>query len=423
MKWVYILIIATVFHGCSKQEGIAPPVIEILSPGKNTSFAIGDTIDFRLRVTSYHIIGSVKTGLVDENLSPVLLQKTVTVGASEAEVSHAIPVDDPNLNSGSYRLQVVVSYDGRLKHDYRSIRVSGLEKSMKKMAVFSYAGPQQTRIDLFSPTYLHDTFLTLPYSFSHAASLAGSSLLCFLKNEPTVVYAYSDETFLPEWSTGIPLPYPRSNAVWASAGLLFISTGNGNIMGLDASGSVQFLTPRWEGFSARSFAINERFLVAEMVSLPGAERSIAVFYLSTATEKNRRLVNYDIFSILPYGEEFLLIHSLAGGYGVSLLDPVQMTLTTQNSLNGRTFRDAERLGESSFLILDDGELVEYDPRLNRFTTLMAANSQGIEVDEVSGNILLFGGRKVSVYAQGTLQLLFTEEFGNEVLWVEPVYNK
>ena len=423
MKWLSILVVAAVFYGCSKREEISPPVIEILSPGKNASFTFGDTIDFRLRVTSYHMISSVKTGLVDENLSQVLLQKTVTVGAFEADVSHAIPVDDPYLISGSYRLQAVVSYEGRLKHDYLNISVSGLEKSMKKMAVISYAGPQQTRIDIFSSSYRRDSVLTVPYSFSHAASLAGASLFCFLKKEPAVVYAYSDETFLPEWSTGIPLPYPRSNAVLSSAGLLFISTGNGNIMGLDGNGSVQFLTPQWEGFSARSFSINERFLVAEMVSLPGAERSIAVFYMATATEKNRRLFNNDIYSILPYGEEFLLIHAVANGYGVSLLDPVQMTLTAQNSLNGRTFHDAERLGESSFLILDDNELVEYDPRLNRFTTLMATDSQGLEVDEVSGNIVLFGGREVSVYAQGTLELLFTEEFGNEVLWVEPVYNK
>lgn len=416
-----VLILLTMFS-CQKQNEIPVPVIEILSPANNQGFTVGDTILFQSNITAFSEIESIRTGLVDQVLAPVFPAKVFYPGASEASVFHEIPVDDPYMETGNYRLQIVVAYEGRLKHNYREIKIKGIDKTLDKVIVLENAGPQQTRIHILRPDLSFDSAFISPHSYLNSGSVARHSMLYYLKQEPTVLYAFSDKKFDLEWAMEVALPFPVATDVYAGD-LFYVSSGNGDIWGYDASGFNEFQTERIQNHTCEDFSVNEVYIAAEFVSYSGAQRFIAVFYRATAAEKNRRITYFDIREFVPLESGFLIFRDSPGGFSIMLLEPEEMVLTELLQITGRDFKDVVRVSDETIIVSDDAGLWEYNVPLNRLTRVSDIASGQLRYDEVRNLLINYRGKSMMVLERNGYDLIWDIDFEQDIHAVELIYNK
>jgi len=408
--------------GCRKQDDESRPIINFVKPEVNEEFSAGDSVRVLAAVSDNRRLNSIQLSLVNDQLVNMTTPRLFYPDESDFTIDLNYPLDNPNLENGSYELLIIANDGINTTRMFRTIRVRGLEQDLENIIIVRKLNSQVSGIDVLDPSLNLDTAFSIQQRYGLSAVSSKFGLFCYSKGSPSVLTAYNTFNYDPEWVKNASLPNPEY--VFAlSDEYLYLSTGNGDIFGFGMEGEIVFQTAALELFVPEVFHVFDDRLVAEQVSRNGLERFLIIYYLETGIEQNRINISSDVAGISSsQGRALVFLNEGLDGV-VRSLDPGEFVYTEEQRLDGINISAVTRIDERSFLVPTVEGIFEYDHYLKAFTEYSSLEVDLLRYDPFSNRIFAARGSELILIDYPSGNELDLIEQGSEILDVHLLYNK
>lgn len=421
----FLLILPALFlllSGCRKQDDESRPTINFVKPEVNKEFSAGDSVRVLAAVSDNKRLSSIQLSLVNDQLVNMTTPRLFYPDENDYNIDLNYPLDNPNLENGSYELLIIANDGINTTRKFRTIRVRGLEQDLENIIIVRKLNSQVSGIDVLDPSLNLDTTFSIQQRYGLSAVSSNFGLFCYSKGSPSVLTAYNTFNYDPEWVKNASLPHPEY--VFAQSDeYLYVSTGNGDIFGFGMEGEIVFQTAALELFVPEVFHVFDDRLVAEQVSRNGLERFLIIYYLETGIKQNRINISSDVAGISSsQGRALVFLNEGLDGV-VRSLDPDEFVYTEEQRLEGINISSVTRIDERTFLVPTVEGIFEYDHYLKAFTDYSSLEVELLRYDPFSNRIFAARGSELILIDYASGNEIDVIDQGSEILDLHILFNK
>jgi len=239
---LYITIVCILLEACKKGDEEAPS-LSISQPIENEQYQAGDTIRVKGIASDDEQVTSIKISLLDGNYTSVVTTKYIQPNVKEYILNEDFILDEPNLVSGVYTLQVSATDGENTSNAFISLNIVELDFVFEKLVAFCQPNTLKTYVYSINAEGEVHNILNLSHGYVDSDISSRHRQLYVVKPEPSILSAYNLDFLSEDYAVHASLPYPFfsdvHNNVWD---MTYVASANGDIKAFNPNGSISMLT-------------------------------------------------------------------------------------------------------------------------------------------------------------------------------------
>jgi hypothetical protein len=269
-------------------------------------------------------------------------------------------VDEPSLVTDQYRL-VATAFNGKKSTSvYRNIRIIGIDREFEKALFFCQPNSLKTYLYAINTSLESSTILTIDKSYQVSAINSSQRKLFYADQPPSTLSVYDlDDLVENEWISASP-PYASFTDILAAENITYLSSGNGDLKGLDHYGNVNFVTPTNLDTLARILHDHYNYIIAYCEHRIGSGASIRQYFKASGVFRVSKGISAEIVAMSSIDENACLLFGNKEGVGIIYnYAPQDNALLERKSIAEGLIKDIETLAEGEYLIATTAGLYRY----------------------------------------------------------------
>lgn len=376
----FILLMACIQLSCEKTDDGTPPSLYIFSPDDHDVFSVGDNIHVVGTVTHKLPIKSIKITLWDNFNVPVLDPLYVYPDDYGYNLDEMYPINDASLESGTYILLIAASDGQNTTKVYRTLQITGVHRYFERLLAVGQPNTLKTIVYAIDTAGNYQDILDLPHGYSGSGISSGQRQLYMLKPEPSAMTAYSLDNIAEEYVFTASPPYPVFYDVYYNDQLTYVSSGNGDIIGLNSTGSTVYVTP--QNMDTIPLLLHQHFdlLLSACSRRGGPEKFIRQHFAGTGVFRAGLKVDFSGVAFFSIDEgSTLILGNMTDESSIFVYDVNHNYLTDKTDMPSGLIRDAVQISTGNYLISHDAGIYHYIHASKTLVELLP----GVEVDAMA----------------------------------------
>lgn len=397
LSFVLAVMCFTLFQltGCKKDEATIIN-INIISPVNNSTYNFGDTVLFRVDVSSDKNIESISIQLKDLNGTPLATVVTLSPNAKTYSLTELYPLNAPTLSGENYYFDVIVSNGNRTDHSpvYFNLFVRPLQTRAVYFIEKTTLNLNVHQLDSLGMRLL----TTIPGDFS-GAGIYETSRLLITSGRQTGGINWIDLANNGAIVRTLP-PYNSASGPSFTYGslqdnLFYVSRYDGSIKGYNYLGNKMYDTGENPYFIPGNTLFIGSQLLAEVTYIPSQERKLMSFFYPSGFANLVHPVDFIPEKWLSVSADSSLVFGTKSGntlayYYILSADSYN---EIKNFGNQGAIYDVIRLSSGKILLATStGGLIEYNLANNSAFTVYNQTITDLEINSVTGEIYCASGR-------------------------------
>ncbi|MCD4772153.1 MAG: hypothetical protein K8R41_02070 [Bacteroidales bacterium] len=312
-KYIIVLTVfcaaLVIFFSCNKTPENTIPEVIIDVPVWNQYITIPDTIKVSGIATDSKGIESIKVVLVNKDFIPVQPPQYYYPHPVSENVKFELfyPIEEFSLDSDTYYIQVSAYDNESAKNKFQKVVINKHPAVLKKLIAITQAS------SITSDVYELNLNLEKQYLFSVAGKYQSSDIsskyqqLYFARNIPGRLQTYNLNTNEQDWQHNAGFPYPTFCDVFYENDRIYISSENGDIIGLNTSGQIKFNTPVMTDTFPENIFKHQDFMIADLKIRTGNDRLLAVYYMVSGSIKSNYISNFDVVEFFTCDDDNIFV--------------------------------------------------------------------------------------------------------------------
>ena len=402
-----IFFAAILICSCNKTDDGTPPPLHIFSPDDHAMYSVGDSIHVVGTVTHKFPVKSIKIILWDNFNVPVLDPLYVYPNDYGYNLDEMYPINDASLESGTYILLIAASDGQNTRKVYRTLHITGVLRYFERLLVVGRPNTLKTILYAVDTAGNYQDILDLPHGYSGSGISSGKRQLYMLKPEPSAMTAYSLDDISEEYVYAASPPYPVFYDIYNNDQLTYVSSGNGNITGLNSTGSTVYVTPQTTDTIPLLLHQHFDLLLSACSRRGGPEKFIRQHYAGTGVFRAGLKVDFIGVAFFSIDEgSTLILGNMTDESSIFVYDVNGNYLADKTDMPPGLIRDAVQISTGNYLISHDKGLYHYIHASKTLIELLPS----VEVDamayDYTRQLLYFAEvEKISVYRVDNAEII------------------
>ncbi|NQT76411.1 MAG: hypothetical protein HQ565_01770 [Bacteroidetes bacterium] len=415
---------AILIYSCNKTDDGTPPALHISSPDDHDQFSVGDNIHVVGTVTHKFPVKSIKISLWDNFNVPVLNPLYVYPDDYGYNLDEMYPINDASLESGTYILMIAASDGHNTAKVYRTLYITGVQRYFERLLALVQPNTLKTIVYALDTAGNYQDVLELPHGYAGSEISSGQRQLYILKPEPSSMTAYSLDNIAEEYVYAASPPYAVFYDVYYNDQITYVSSGNGNITGLNSTGSTVYVTP--QNTDTIPLLLHQHFdlLLSSCNRRGGPEKFIRQHFAGTGVFRAGLNVDFSGAGFFSVDEgSALILGNMTDESSIFVYDVHNNYLADKTDMPPGLIRDAVQISAGNYLISHDAGIYHYIHESKSLYELIP----GVEVDAMAYDytrLLLYyaEGAKISVYMMENAEIIDEITLPYPVLKLHIQYN-
>ncbi len=412
---------------CKKKE-VDIPNVQFILPKENKIVSVGDTIDIQVEIHSKSKLESVEFNVVDENLKPILPNYSYPVdGSNNMNIHYALRLTDYYMKGGRYQILCKVANKSEVKHKYRTLIVSAINKRLEDVAVVTksalwvhvYSLGATLNHTALKYKYRGDYASSVYIPFYHRFAIAGSTQGNMIEWN----YFSNDTLFVLKSLSNPPFPYfsvISSFNNYLAVGyyrdkINFYNYLNAQKMAVHIDNSF---------YPNRLIDLGNNFII-EQKQINGTNNLINLYLGHTASYRSSFSVHGSLVNAFPFeGNDFMIFYNANGQGHIEKFVFDDNATTDPINYHGAAFNSVTRYDSDNYFLSTATDLLWYQYSISSITSIYSgANLSCLKYDKVSGMLYAVEGKKVVAFSVPQGVKLAEVSVGEEILNLHLIYNK
>jgi hypothetical protein len=409
-----------------KKKDTEPPVIVVNSPYENQSFSVFDSIKVSAIIQDNKQITSVDIVLTDENFVPVLQTISYYPNKTIYELKTSYILDDINLPSGSYYLQIKASDGINTRNNFTKLQVFETPKILKFITVFTKSG-STINIQKVDSVFNISTLKTLNSDYCGSAVNSRFQQLYLAGSIINDIKVFSLSDMQTKWSVqSMPdPPTPYFESIYLNQGSLFVSFRQNTFNVYNQDGSNISSKILDNGMVASKFMQHPKYLFTEQYQIPLGARKISLYYPLSYALYQELTMDFNIVDFFTKDDDNVYITANKNGQGILKIYNIASNGVWQplNIPSGKIYSSCQ-INSNDLLISKTNEILLYQySNTNLVTFKSGINGYKIKKEELSNNIFACDDKKIYIFTYPNGGLVNTININDSILDFHFVYNR
>ncbi|NLL28687.1 MAG: hypothetical protein GX259_07810 [Bacteroidales bacterium] len=425
LKFVFLLL--PVFFVACKEELAPPPAISVISPAKNTSANVGDTLKLRVLATSEIKIKYVKIVLLNKNYMQECPVQMYYPESTKFDLSGEYVISNEYLETGSYFLYFEVANDDAVSKAYVPLNLTETNKTTKVVFVFcNNKNANYVNIYKIDSSFSVNLFRNLAGDFSNGAVNSRNKIVYSagrFKGNLFFLDAEHNE-ILKQINVPTNLPFPYFEIIYFNNKRFIVGYSDSRIEGYFGDGTLKF-SYLFKDYRLYKVCYDGVYLTCVMKHFTGQSTFIYVVYEDFGTVKGNFFINYDVVNLFSIEENKNILFCNNGNQPeIRVLDIYNMIITKIKDLPLGKIFCVEQISSSSFVFSHSDGIFLYNFENNSVAELIAADTAShIAFDNVNKFLFLSNAKTLKVVSFPALGIVNTFEMPDTIKDIKILYNK
>jgi len=310
-----LLVFLILFFGCREEETSIPEIL-FYSPVHNEEFNESDSIYVHALISDERPIQYIRTNLTDENLISVSPHQTNNPGVYRYELKTYISLSDIDFESGTFYVLIRAENDSEFKNKYQKIFLHAEDRVFERPVVIT--SPSSTTIEISGVENYDSIYQITSFTGSFAgAEISSKDKLLFIAGKTGLnLTAFDLKENQIAWQLDqVPgTPIHNDHCLYFDE-LLYTTFNFDYIFGYTTNGDIEFNVTLEESDAPGRIIKNGSYVLADIKQKNISTPFIATYYTVTGSEKQRRLISFDVVNFHPYDDENVIIVANLNGEG------------------------------------------------------------------------------------------------------------
>lgn len=411
------------FMSCEDKNN-SLPLVEISFPPQEYQISIPDTINIRGKVTDENGVNFLKIQLVNEHLqNPVLLFSTEIDNQTEYIFDINSVVYDNDIPTGNYYIKATAYNTENVSSDFVKVYVNEAPLELEKIVVSTLEASGLLSVKTLDKNYNTEHIMDYEGDFVGSAIYSPGRQFFIALNDPSYTYSLDLSTGLTNWSEQAHQPYPLFTDLLLHENIIYLSTENGEIYGMDVNQNPKFnILTNPDTVPEKIFVFNN-FLISDSRKRLGSSHHIMVYYRETGVFIHRKLIQDSVLGFYALYEEQLLCFSGSTHGGTFRYTPSSNIISEQNQFDFRINYIA-RIDETHFLLATDKKVYLYEPEGHLiYPVISQSGIKQITFEPLQQRIILATDDRIQVLGYPSFEVVVDLEWNSKVKKIDFLYNK
>lgn len=413
--------------GCKKEDK-TPPEVSIIKPYRDIELYQGDTLIIEAELKDNKGLKRVRYSIYDENGIAAVPATAQDISGKVYKASNFLVIDNPNLSTGYYTLQVAASDGINEGKAFVRIKIFSASKKLNGLFAITTPGTQTTKIYKTDSNFTSFSLTsTLTGDFADAALNSATQQLITAGLNTGKIISTDVKNLIERWNQpsiyGGSLPSFFHVAVHERE--VYICSYDGFIRSYNESGVVNGTIATNTGFYPRKALRNQDKFIVEEKLFSGTPRQIGVYFAASGAFMQNTPVSFDVSDILYKDSDRYLVFGNDNNQAKLWMYELNTNSTWEPKVlpAGKIYR-ALKINSNEFIIAHDNAIYKYVYNINSLTTFInISGSNDIAYDDVNNLLFVVNGNQLRIYnyPSGTLNSVINcpENIRKILLW----YNK
>jgi hypothetical protein len=355
----FFLVLILVTWGCDREEDTSDPVIEYIEPEALSVINMPENLLVKAHITDDRRLDMVVLNLLNEDKIPCVMGQYFYPGNRDFNLSASIVLEDKELKTGKYEIQIVASDGTNIKFQYREILIKEIPEYLYGYIALTAPLSFKTNLYRLDPNFEADTQFVIPDTYHLSGVHSTWDEFYFVSDEPSVITAYDVFSLQPGWEIDAVPPRTLFTDIYVDKELLF-STANGDAAIVSKYGSVVVRTPVYPEMTMQCLSADENYIYASHQSLSGAIHQLTVYYRVTGVQMDERQLPEVILDLAPLDKTVLVFMDAAPGFKWIEYNPQDFTLTDVGMLENESLLAVEKISEYRMFLITERCVMVYN---------------------------------------------------------------
>lgn len=397
-----ILLLMSVIAACSNGDDfVTPPEISIRQPYDGRAYGFGDTIHLQAELSHYKTIQYARVSMVSETNVLVLPALNFNVNESSYLLAASIPLGDPQMEDGTYYMQVRAG-DGESEiAESVMVQYSALERALVSVLSVSKLSSSAYVVSGFPLDGQPSELFRLQGDYSGSAVSSVNRQLYTAGRITGNLQAWNLAENRADWTVQAIVNPPMEffYHLWSDENEVFVSDRDGYIRGYTAEGLVSFRSLPFPDGKFTGFVRLRNWLIAVFEPFNGVLSELVVFNYPGGTVFRQFQFQGKAVHLDPYDNEGVLI--FVNGDAASAVFHYSVTENTMVKLRTFPFHDISKvtgLSGGNCFIASGNDLWWYRPATGSTVRYLALDEiKAVQYDALSGRVFVAAGNSIKSY--------------------------
>ncbi|MFN4235075.1 MAG: hypothetical protein ACK4IK_09750 [Bacteroidia bacterium] len=399
--YVFIYLTFVSFFSCKKEDKKSPEVT-IIKPYRDIELYQGDTLIIEAELKDNKGLKRVRFSIQDENGVSAVAATSQNLEGKEIKVSDFLVIDNPNLKTGDYTLQVAASDGTNEGKAFQRVKIYASSKKLKGLFAITTPGTQTTKI-YKSDSTLSSLSLVNTYTgdFSDASLNSGTQQIITTGLNTGKIISADVRSLVEKWSH--PSIYGGSLPSFFDIDFydkeVYICSYDGYIRSYNEAGVINGTVTVNSGFYPRKALRNEDKFIIEEKLFSGSSRQIAVYYAASGALMQNTPVNFDVCDILYKDTDRYLIFGNDNTQAKMWMYEINTNGTWEpKTLPTGKISKAIKINSNEFIIAHENAIYKYVYNINSLTTFISISGSNDVLYDATRNLLFVAnGSQIRIY--------------------------
>lgn len=358
----FLMFIVSFFTNCKKEDKGRAPQITLSEPVEYSSYNSYDTVHFVMSVESHELVNSLKINFLDESKNSIKQLLSIQPGKSSFAIDTLIILDVSNISSSSHYFFVQACNQSDCSNTYIKTRIYQDSEEFYSLACLYYIHSQKTGLKCL------DENLNVYATYEYYTDYSGSDfsrgwnkiILSGRVNHGIKYINPLNGAITLEIDAVNNAPFPYYTNVVANDSTVFAPVYENKILGFSRTGLQSFNAVLPLNKYAEKVFVTENYVYSQQQNYQYNEKSLGVFYLSTAYMKKEIQTDSDIVGIYDMdNDKVIIFRNLNNKAGICSFHPSMNGLSQFYELNDCQWKDAARINKNEYLLTENNNLFLY----------------------------------------------------------------
>ncbi|GAP42759.1 hypothetical protein TBC1_11898 [Lentimicrobium saccharophilum] len=397
-----ILLMSSIIVACSNGDDyVTPPEIRIRLPYDGRACGYGDTIHLQAELSHYKAIQYARVSLISANNVLVLPALNFNVNEYNYLLTASIPLNDPQMDDGTYYVQVRAGDGESESAESVKVQYSALERDLVSvLSVSKLASSEYVVSELPLAGQLSELF-RLQGDYSGAAVSSANRQLYTAGRINGNLQAWNLAEKRADWTVQaiVNPPLEYFYHLCSDENEVFVSDRDGYIRGYTAEGLVSFKSQAFPNGKFTRFVRLSNWLIAVFEPFNGVLSELVVFNYPGGTVFRQFQFQGKAVHLDPDDDEGVMI--FVNSDAASAVFRFSVTENTMVKLRIFPFPDISMVtgpSEGNCFIASGNELWWYRPATGSTVRYLTFDEiHAVQYDALSGRVFVAAGNNIETY--------------------------
>ncbi len=420
-----LILIAITIVSCKKDKENILPVITVLSPLENSTFAIPDLIPIHAEIEDDKLIQSISVVIVDEELKPVTNAKNYFPKSKSHTLIDDFDIPGINLNTGNYYLKIKANDAQDFKNKYVQIFIEGSPRILDQIIVLTQPGNNNIKISGIADFGNISELFTIEGDYSASAVSSKHQRIFISGIEKINLRAYDLYTTQLSWEKGIIPHWPMHNSKCMHYDdMLYVTFNYRDIFGYDFDGLEKYNSKVDEMDSPGRVYKHTNFILSDIQKKNGSIPYVSAFHAASGVEAQRINTSFKVVDFISRNDDLVTIIANSSGYG-TIWEYNVTNNEIRNLFNSdKLFLSSVGRNSNTIYISTPDCIAEYSVNTNTFVpVLYQPNVKHMAYEELSDLLLAANNTELLLINLPEMTNQKTIEFSDLILNIHLLYSK